>query len=373
MDISILLLLLGVSVLILPALLGDEDEDTDQSEEDGIKGTYGDDTLTGTPGADLIRGFSGNDTVEGNGGLDDLRGGSGNDTVTGGSGRDVIDGGSGEDRLFGLAGNDTIEGDADNDYIDGGYGSDVIRGGYGNDTILGGPGARLIDGELVNATERDDTLRGEAGDDTIYSWGGTGLVVGGQNPDGEADDVDTLVLVTGTAELGDAAGDTQFYALANLNDDQETLAIITEFDVEEHELILTVDAADSVDLTTTPDYQITFERTRIERDNGVFEDGILVSVVIDPLPAGTTADDFETASAFFRGNIFANPATDLSDVNISIAFTNQSDTQYLDDTNYEDVLNIFDAGGALDTAETVDDADKVALNFDPADGSLTVT
>ncbi len=357
MDSTIILLMLAGGALILPMLFAGDDDDDEEKNE--IDGTFEDDTLVGTEGPDLIRGFRGDDTIVGNGGLDILKGGAGNDTITGGANRDIIDGASGEDMLFGLDGNDTIEGDAGNDYIDGGFGADVIRGGYGDDIILGGPGARLIDGELVNATDNDDRLTGGADDDTIYSWGGGGLVVGGQNPADTPDDVDTLVLVTGTAELGDAQGDTQFFALANKNDDQETLAVITEFDVLEHEMILTVDAADTVDLTTLPAFTVQFEQASLERENGDIENGIRVSVVLDPLPGESSADydtrvaDFETPSAFFRGNIFAQPGVDVDDVNVSVAFTNQSDTEYLDDTNYENVQDVLGPSSPLNYALAV--------------------
>ncbi len=364
MSISVILLLVAAGVLILPSFGGDDDEDENTDNRNQIQGGPESDTLNGTAGADLIQGFLGNDIIFGNGGLDELKGGAGNDTITGGPGRDIIDGASGEDEIYGLEGNDTIEGDADDDYIDAGIGSDIVRGGYGDDVILGGPGARLVDGELIDATNRDDTLRGEAGDDTIYIWGGSGLAVGGQNPEDTPDDVDTLILVTGKAELGDPQGNTQFYALANMNDDVETLAIITEFDVTEHELILTVDAADTIDLSTLPDFTVTFEETTLVRDGGEVEDGISVSVVFDRLVGENEVDydarvaNYETSSAFFRGNIFAQPGVGLDDVNVSVAFTNASETEYLDDTNYEDVLDLFAVDSPLVYAAAVT---KVAL------------
>jgi len=368
MSISIILLLVAAGVLILPSLGGDEDEDEIVDNRSQIRGGPEDDTLTGTAGADLIQGFFGNDTITGNGGLDELKGGPGNDTITGGSGRDIVDGASGADKIYGLEGNDTIEGDADDDYIDAGFGSDVVRGGYGNDVILGGPGARLVDGELVDATNRDDTLRGEAGNDIIYIWGGSGLAVGGQNDVDEADDFDTLVLVTGKAELDDPAGDTKFYALANRNDDEETLAIITDFDVTEHEMILTVDAADVVNLGTLPAFKVTFLDTTLERDSGVVEAGTLVSVVLDRLTDETDVAydnrvaNFEMSSAFFRGDIFAQPGVGLDDVDVAVAFTNQSETQYLDEIRYVNVVDVLGPESPLKFAATVN---KVALNFTP--------
>ncbi|MDL2321917.1 hypothetical protein LJC47_06180, partial [Desulfosarcina sp. OttesenSCG-928-B08] len=62
-------------------------------------------------------------------------------TLTGTDGDDVIIGGSGHDVLRGLGGNDEINGGAGDDLLDGGAGNDLLQGGTGNDIYVFGRGS----------------------------------------------------------------------------------------------------------------------------------------------------------------------------------------------------------------------------------------
>lgn len=311
MDITILLLLgLGLAVAV-PFLSDDGDDDDDVNE---IRGTLGDDDpLNGTSGNDNILAFDGDDTINAGAGRDFVNAGLGNDTVFGGDDRDEIEGRAGDDMLFGEGGSDTLLGGAGDDRLDGGLGTDIIRGGRGADVILGGPHAEIVNGEFVPDNDPGDTLRGEGGEDEIYLWGRDGLAVGGQNSDdpGTGDEKDELVLVTGIGTLEDSEGTTDFFALANIEDAQNTRAFITEFDPNEHRMILTIDIDPGQ--TATPDIDFTLTQTEIDGVNGVLVEAVLVNE--DDFDDGS----YEEASAFFRGAILPDPVpADLFDIEVVV-------------------------------------------------------
>ena len=339
MDLTFLLLLAAGGALLLPLIGGDDGSD---DNDDEIRGTLEGDTLNGTEGNDRILGFDGDDTINGKGGLDFINAGLGNDTVNGGDGRDTIEGRAGNDTLNGDDGGDIIRGGAGDDIIDGGYGNDVVEGGEGNDTIFGGPAARVVDGELVNATDKTDSLRGQGGEDTIYIWGGEGQAFGGLNRDDpgipEVDEKDELILVTGEARLEDSEGTTDFFALANIDDSDETFAIIQEFDngnpfdvndTGEHRLILTVDI-DLEGAIATP--QVGFEATTATiEENGETVNGILISAKLLN-PDDFAGAEFEESSAFLRGE--TNPTADdlqtfiENNYEIEVVYTDAAENDY---------------------------------------------
>lgn len=309
MDITVLLTLLGLGALMIPALSGDDDDDDGDNGE--IRGTLEDDELNGTEGDDLILGFDGADTINAGGGEDFINAGLGNDVVNGGADRDIIEGRAGDDTLNGEGGSDTIEGGMGEDRIDGGRGFDVLRGGRDDDVILGGAPAELdSDGDLVLDSSRGDIARGEGGDDTVFIWGGQGLAVGGQGDD-------TLVLVTGQGTLEDEDGDTDFYILANAEDDTiPTRGTITEFNAAQDTLTLTVDG--DLEGGVAPDVEFTLQARTIIEDGqpvaGVFvlariEDG-------EPDVAGS-----EGAGVFLRGATIDG----LDDAEINVVFTDGAD------------------------------------------------
>ena len=324
MDLT-MLLLLGLGLAAVVPLIGGGDDDDDEEEPVEIRGTPGDDDpLNGNSRDNIILGFDGDDTINAGAGEDQVNAGLGNDTVYGGDDRDVIEGRAGDDMLFGEGGSDTIEGGAGDDRIDGGDGTDILRGGRGDDVILGGPHAEMVGSELVQDNDPGDTLRGEGGEDTLYLWGNGGLAVGGQDSDdpGTGDEKDELVLVTGNGTLEDSEGTTDFYALANLEDDQSTRAEITEFDRDDHRMILTIDIDPGQ--TEVPDVDFTLTQMRIDGVNGVLVKAELVN-----------ADDFddgsyETSSAFFRGAILPPDPVPDDFFDIEVVATNADDNDYFD-------------------------------------------
>jgi Ca2+-binding RTX toxin-like protein len=188
---------------------------TDSSETlnalDGV--TNGADTIFGFGGNDSIFGLGGNDLILGGAGADAINGGSGSDTasytdsasgVTVNLGNGTGDGGtaegdtytsienvtgsSHEDFLIGNDSNNVLTGLEDNDILKGGGGSDTLFGDSGSDTLKGGGGA--------------DTLNGGSGVDTAdYFDSSAGVVVS---------------LITDTAGNGDAEGD-ELNSIENLN------------------------------------------------------------------------------------------------------------------------------------------------------------
>lgn len=306
MDMTILLLLIGVGALIIPQLGGDDGGGDAAPETNEIRGTFDDDTLVGSESADLIYGFQGNDTINGGDGDDEIRPGEGDDTVFAGLGNDYILGSPGNDDLDGGVGNDRIFGGADDDVINGNYGSDLLRGGDGNDTIFGGFDSRVVDGELVPALQSTDAIRGDDGDDTIFIWGGNGTA------DGSADN-DTLVLVTGQASLTAGGGATDaFYALANVTDEQLTEATITDFDPSRDTLTLTIDYVPEGGVL--PDVDFTLTDTTVGGVSGV----LVQAVFVGP---GDVPAESEAATAFLQGATSAQ----LGAANIQVMLTAEAD------------------------------------------------
>lgn len=273
MDITIILALLGLGALLIPVLAGDDGDDDDNSSNE-IRGTLEDDQpLNGTDGDDNILAFDGDDIVNAGAGEDFVNAGLGNDIVNGGDDRDIIEGRAGDDELNGDGGNDTIEGGGGNDTIDGGEGGDIVRGGAGNDVIFGNTGT--------------DTLRGEDDDDDIFLWGEGGQAFGG---DGD----DELVMVTGRGELDGVAGTNVYYALANDDDEQQTVAIIRELGTGD-EIVMTIDTSDAA--AADSDLQVTVTEGTI---NGIDGYNIEVSFANEADEPGD-GETFETARAFVLG------------------------------------------------------------------------
>jgi len=124
--------------------------------------------------------------------------------------------------------------------------------------------------------------------------------------------------VTGVGTLEDSEGTTDFFALANLEDEQGTRASITEFDPTEHRMILTVDIAS--DQTATPDLDFTLTQTEIDGENGVLVRAVLLNE--DEFDDGS----FETSAAFFRGAILPDPVPDnLFDIEVVATDADQND------------------------------------------------
>ena len=297
MSASLLLLALLGGALLIPLFGGDEDDDQDE-----IRGGPGDDEITGTEDNDVIRSFLGEDTISGGGGNDEIRAGGGDDFVEGGDGLDFIRAGEGNDEVYGNNQDDRIFGDQGDDYLDGGRGEDVIRGGRGDDLIFGGSD---------NLEGQADVLSGEDNSDTIFGWGDGTTMSGGltdsDNPDGDNDD--TLVMVTGSGEMENpGTGDMNTnIALANVSDDQLTYIEVGGFDVENDELVLTVDHETS-DGTGPAEFTIDYAFLAADGETGA---GMLVTVSWDNPYSDLTEQQYESSSAFLEGVIPGSPGIPL--------------------------------------------------------------
>jgi Ca2+-binding RTX toxin-like protein len=75
------------------------EEDTVETDVEGLAGGTGNDVLTGALGTNLLSGGAGNDVIDGAQGDDDIDGGAGDDDLTGGAGADLLRSGAGADRV----------------------------------------------------------------------------------------------------------------------------------------------------------------------------------------------------------------------------------------------------------------------------------
>ena len=288
MSVSLVLLVLLGGALLIP-LFGEGDEDEGKNE---MLGGPGDDEIDGTPENDLIRTFLGNDTIYGNEGNDEIRSGDGDDYIEGGLGLDYVKAGEGNDEVYGQEADDRLFGDQGDDYLDGGRGSDVIRGGWGNDLIFGG--SENLDGQV-------DVLSGEDNSDTIFGWDGAimsgGITDTSDNPNDDNDD--TLVQVTGSGQMENpGTGDNNTnIALANVRDSQLTYIEVSGFDVDNDQLVLTVDHATSPG-TDPAVFTINYEFLPADENRGA---GMLITVVWENPYGHLEAGEYESSSAFLQG------------------------------------------------------------------------
>ena len=310
MSVVLILLLLGAGALIIPSLGGGDDGDdapTD-SRNEILGGPENDLNVQGSEGNDLIRTFLGNDEIFGNGGNDEIFAGEGDDDVDGGEGNDFVRGGAGNDEIFGDKGNDRIFADRGDDFVDGGRGSDLIRGGQGADTILGGVNSVLDENNLpISRSDAVDNINGEAGDDLIIAWGDGSTIIGGIVDDDEFDDNgsnnDTMVAASGDVVMSGQTGDNTVVALANLEDDTISTATVTDFDLVDDKLVLTVDYSSNG--TPPPDYEPTFEIDFAIVDSETQGSGTLITITwtnsdelgVEPETSTTS----ESARAFLVG------------------------------------------------------------------------
>ncbi|MDQ1159332.1 Ca2+-binding RTX toxin-like protein [Sphingomonas sp. SORGH_AS 950] len=231
-----------------------------------LDGNAGADVLRGDVGTDVLRGGEGDDLLVGSGGADAMDGGSGVDTadysastgavtvdLAAGTGRggdadgdtltsvERVIGSAGDDVLMGDSNANTLIGGAGDDLLAGGAGADVLDGGSGSDTAnyagsaaavtvdlasgtgIGGDaqGDTLLRIENLVGSSMADTLTGDAGanrltggagDDVLAGLGGADVLDGGDGSDTADYSASgagvTVDLLAGTAQGGDAQGDT---------------------------------------------------------------------------------------------------------------------------------------------------------------------
>lgn len=190
--------------------------------------------LEGTEGPDLIVFDGATQVAFGNGGDDTLVGDDEgySDNLFGGTGADV---------LLGEGGQDLIQGEEGNDLLDGGPGDDEVYGQGGADTLYGGEGDDVLSSAWLYGDENPeglDILSGGPGDDTVDVGDGIALVSLGTG-------ADSLTVGETTASFNI----TEEERFAQIDD--TTIAVITDFDPAEDELVLSV-AAPNDDLPSGP-------------------------------------------------------------------------------------------------------------------------
>jgi Ca2+-binding RTX toxin-like protein len=193
------------------------------SGNDVISGGYGSDSLYGNDGDDVLEGGGHGDRLDGGAGVDTARyvrsasavtvdlnlstaqsGGDaagdtlfgienlvgsivGNDVLTGNAGDNVLSGLDGNDTLVGGAGKDVLLGDLGDDNLSGGDGEDNIAGSDGNDTASGGNDKDIIDGgagaDTLHGDAGDDILVGGSENDLLYGDDGNDTLIGGEHDD----------------------------------------------------------------------------------------------------------------------------------------------------------------------------------------------
>ncbi len=324
MSITLILLLIATGALVLPNIGGGDDDDDDRNE---ISTGPEDDVVNGTEGNDLIRTFLGEDRIFGNGGNDEIRAGGDDDYIEGGDGLDFIRGGDGDDEIYGGDGDDRIISDQGDDYVDAGLGSDVVRGGQGNDVILGGVNSEVVDGKPTGNFGATDQISGEGGNDRIYVWGGDSSATGGGAVPNDQSDDDVLVAVTGKNFLTNGPGDNLDIVLANSGDDQITFATITDFDLGDDSLVMTVDYDSSVtSAADLDDYEIAVSY-RDSADDDPRGNGVYVELRLNYVGADPEGEvpEVEMSRVFLEGQSEASLAGGL---NIDVYFT--EDASYVD-------------------------------------------
>ena len=286
MDVS-LYLLAALGLLLLIPIFGADDGGDDDNE---ILGSSRDDLVNGTEGNDLIRTFRGEDEIYGNGGNDQIFSDEDDDYIEGGDGLDYVKAGPGNDEVYGNDQDDRLFGDQGDDYLDGGRGADVVRGGRGDDLIFGGSS---------NLPGQVDQLSGEDDDDTIFGWGDGTILNGGSNDiENPGSNDDTLIMVTGEGIMTNSTGFNTNIGLANIQDDDETEVVVNDFDLEDDNLVLTVDynttgtPMDNVDADFRVDY--SFVAATSERGAGM-------EVTLTWLNPDGDVTQSESASAFLLG------------------------------------------------------------------------
>ena len=225
------------------SVLMDIEDDATVADEEAVRD---ENTPTGPIG---ILGTDGNDFLDARADVFLSFGEDGNDVIFGADHNQVIFGGAGDDLAFAEGGVDQVSGDDGDDLLFGGDGGDLLIGGTGTDTIFGGAGDDTIftaaGGTAMNDPETFEIAAGGEGDDKIHVGFGTALLEWGAGAD------DVLVLSEGQAE-----GDNP-------------LAVITDFDPAEDQIVLGVYAPDFEFEGDANSLEISYTLTEIETSQGL--------------------------------------------------------------------------------------------------------
>lgn len=157
----------------------------------------------------------------------------GDDTIFGGAQEDSVFSGRDDDVIFGAGGDDRLHGDSGNDTIFGGAGNDTLIGNTGYDELFGGAGDDVLYPGRWSNDQSDifglEVVSAGAGDDLVHLTQGGALI-----------------------ELGEGEDDVIVFSTW---EDNDPVAIITDFDPNEDQIVLGV---------YVPDYDFPGEATRMD-------------------------------------------------------------------------------------------------------------
>ncbi len=230
----------GVETTLDAQVLGEVAGGTDVIDDDSIRDAQnypatGSVEIEGTDGDDTIDANEDVEVAFGEGGDDIILGAAHNQVIFGGEGDDVVFGKGGDDQLFGDEGDDTIVGGAGNDLIVSQVGADVLFGGSGDDNIYV---ATSVDG--VQDTAAFDVVNAGTGDDSVILSAGAALI-----------------------ELGTGADDVLVLG------DNDPVAIITDFDPAEDQIVLGVFAEQYTFADNASSMEISYVLSEIETSQGM--------------------------------------------------------------------------------------------------------
>ncbi len=195
-----------------------------------------------------IEGTDGDDYIDAGLDVEVSFGGDGNDVIFGADHDQVLFGDDGDDVLFAEGGADQVHGDDGDDTLVGGDGSDLIVGGQGADVIFGGAGDDTIHTAHVyptnNAPNTFDVVAAGDGDDAIYVSQGAALV-----------------------EMGSGADDILIYSNFGILDN-DPVAIVSDFNPAEDQIVLGVHAPDFEFAEGTTTLEISYTAVLIETPDG---------------------------------------------------------------------------------------------------------
>lgn len=256
--------------------------------------------------------------------------GEGSVEIEGTDGNDIIDAGEDVEVSFGQGGDDVLLGANHDQVLFGGDGDDVLFGEGGGDQIFGDSGTNTLfggdGGDLIVSESGTDAVYGGAGDDAIFSNfngdtvpGEFGIVSGGEGNDGIQVQAGTVLI-----ELGAGTDDVMVRA-DELLDDQNTLAIITDFDPAEDQLLLEVLSPDFAMEAGVNGIPLEFEATLIDTSLGP------ATLVVPAASSQAQADAIGAASVGHAVLIGVTPE-DLDAGNVFVVLSSATSNQLAPDS-----------------------------------------
>jgi len=259
-----------------------------------------------------IEGTDGDDFIDAGLDVAVTFGGAGDDVIFGADHDQVIFGDAGDDVLFAEGGADQVHGDDGDDTLVGGDGADLLVGGQGADVVYGGAGDDTIYTAHVYQTDvapnTFDVVAAGAGDDQIYVSQGAALVA-----------------------LGEGADDVLIHSDFGAQDN-DPVAVITDFDADEDQIVLGVHAPDFVFADGTTTLEISYTMTQIETSAG------MATLIVPAVDDESLLATLEGASIGHAVLVGVTP-DDIQDGNVRVIVTNDDSPRMANDS----IHTLFDA------------------------------